>query len=72
MASKRAIRRKSCDGKIQYADQGTAWKVSHRLMAAKPSGTSGATPYKCQFCARWHVGHRPQRVMKAIRARLDE
>ncbi len=52
MASKRAIRRRACEGKQRYESRGEAANACY-----KPS----LHPYQCTFCTGWHVGHRPRR-----------
>jgi hypothetical protein len=52
VASKRAIRRKACDGKVRYATAAEAFK------AAGKTG-KGVTHYKCRFCGKFHCGHEP-------------
>jgi hypothetical protein len=54
MAPKRRLRRKSCEGKVKHETAGAAW------IAAKRTGDGHETkPYKCKWCGKWHVGHRP-------------
>ncbi len=52
MASKRRLRRKSCDGKVGHETFGAAF------VAAKRTHGSGLVPYRCRFCGKFHVGHR--------------
>jgi hypothetical protein len=56
MTSKRAIRRKECDGKIRHvtSDDGKA-AVKRMRIASKAEGRLDV--YKCQFCNGYHVGH---------------
>jgi hypothetical protein len=54
MASKRRLRRKSCDGKIKYATQKDAnIGLSKYYMKLK----SPMRAYKCKFCKKFHLGH---------------
>jgi hypothetical protein len=56
MASKRRLRRQSCEGKVRHETAGAAW------IAAKRTGDGRETkPYRCPFCGLWHVGHLPHR-----------
>lgn len=58
MSSKRRLRRKSCEGKVQHATQGAAHAHVRSLLASQPeSGSLGV--YKCKWGEHWHVGHRP-------------
>jgi hypothetical protein len=52
MSSRRALRRKSCEGKIRHETLGAAW-----IAARKTDG--GVRPYKCKWCSMFHVGHEP-------------
>lgn len=58
MSSKRAIRRRACNGKVRHAsaqDAHAAMKHLHR-----DKGDQGAmNAYHCQFCGGYHIGHRP-------------
>lgn len=56
MASKRRIRRKSCDGKIRYDTADAASKGRSSLNRAK--GYQGfMNVYRCSFCGGYHIGH---------------
>lgn len=58
MSSKRAIRRKSCSGKIRHADLAAAQRAIYRLNRDK--GYQGPmSAYKCSHCGGWHIGHTP-------------
>ena len=65
MASKRRIRRQSCEGKLRYqfldAAQGAARNANSR--------TSWIMPYKCNFCGGYHIGHAPNGVRQSVIAR---
>lgn len=58
MASKRAQRRRACDGKRRYDTLEAALAGRGPLRALQP--------YKCRFCHHWHNGHPPARVRQAI------
>ncbi len=55
MASKRHVRRKSCEGKIKYLTMEDARNASGR---ARRLGTGSFTAYKCKFCEYYHKGHK--------------
>jgi Zn finger protein HypA/HybF involved in hydrogenase expression len=63
MASKRAVRRKQCDGKVRHADHETAqtacWKVRQKW-------GDRMFPYRCPHCGGYHIGHMAHRVLKQI------
>lgn len=54
MSSKRGLRRKSCEGKVQYFTI-TAAHQSIKYYVKKGDGIM--EPYKCRFCGWWHIGH---------------
>ncbi len=53
MSSKRALRRRSCEGKTRYPS------VEVARAAAKSVKRRGhiVTPYRCPFCGGIHLGH---------------
>ena len=53
MASKRHIRRRSCESKVVHQSEQDAIVHARRL-------GSFCVPYHCSFCNKWHVG-RPDR-----------
>lgn len=56
MASKRAIRRKQCDGKVRHADAAAAMLARATLNRRKGyQGTMNV--YRCAFCKGYHIGH---------------
>ena len=61
MASKRAVRRRACTGKIHHASEGAAWAAARK--------TPGTRPYRCSFCGDFHVGHRPGAMRRAVAER---
>ena len=68
MASKRALRRRSCTGKRQYRSQAEAGYAIVALTIYK--GYQGLlVPYRCPFCQFFHFGHPPANVRRAIAAR---
>lgn len=59
MSSKRAIRRKSCKGKVRHVDATAAQAAIGGLNRAK--GYQGRLDvYRCSFCGGYHVGHGKQ------------
>jgi hypothetical protein len=58
MSSKRRLRRRECGNKIKYpsADEArfTAYKLSDRYKDDRLSF------YKCLWCGKWDLGHKPQ------------
>ena len=65
MASKRRVRRQSCEGKLRYPTQDEARMASNRAN----SRTSWIMPYKCNFCGGYHIGHAPNGVRQSVIAR---
>lgn len=57
MSSKRAIRRRSCKGKVRHASH------EHAVIALVKTVRGGAnghmSAYRCRFCGGWHIGHTP-------------
>lgn len=56
MASKRAVRRKQCDGKVRHPTQAVAANARRALIKAK-GWTGTINTYRCPFCGGWHIGH---------------
>lgn len=56
MASLRRQRRKQCQGKIQHETEDLAWVAVRKTCPIK--GRHSLTPYKCQFCGKYHIGHK--------------
>jgi hypothetical protein len=54
MSSKRAIRRKACNGKIQYSSYEDALIVKKRMNS---QGETSLRVYVCNFCKQYHIGH---------------
>lgn len=60
MASKRAIRRRACKGKIRHPDRAAAGlHLTGLFLAKRIDGPMSC--YRCRFCGGWHVGHTPGR-----------
>lgn len=54
MASKRALRRRACDGKQRYADRAAA--VTACTIQTRRS-RKYLHPYRCPHCSDYHIGH---------------
>lgn len=65
MASKRAVRRRRCEGKRRYAT------IAEAKLAAGVWYRRGdpMQAYRCPFCAGCHIGHRPASVWRAVESR---
>lgn len=48
-------RRVSCEGKVRYGPDSA--EAAAKRMTAKTGDEFEA--YKCRYCDRWHVGHKP-------------
>jgi hypothetical protein len=57
MASKRRIRRKSCEGKVRYYEQPKA-EIAARVLSAKRREAFHS--YRCDFGGHWHIAHSKQ------------
>lgn len=66
MASKRALRRASCEGKIRHATPGEA--RAHALHMREQTQNNAYGFYKCQFCGGWHVGRRNRDMIRSAMA----
>jgi hypothetical protein len=65
MASKRRLRRKSCDKKTVYATREDALMACSTYLK---KFKSRIVPYKCQFANHWHNGHMPKRKEEILRS----
>lgn len=73
MASKRRIRRRSCEGKVPYATKTIADHEVSKLRWYFNGGTWAS--YHCKWCGAWHVGRQSARQRQATadrRAALAE
>jgi len=66
MASKRAIRRRSCERKRRYPTEAEARRGAAAINRRQPDKVHA---YPCRFCASFHVGHPPVGVRQAIAER---
>ena len=55
MASKRRIRRRSCERKVRQHTEAAAKHHARSLFVARGEVTYA---YACSFCGGWHVGRR--------------
>lgn len=61
MASKRRIRKKSCQGKRRFEDPQEAQQLAMKY---------GLVMYKCKFSSKhFHIGHPPKKIRISIAAR---
>lgn len=67
MASKRRLRRRSCEGKVQHKTEEAARKHAYSL---KSVGQYHG--YKCNFCKCWHVGRPTKEAKQAYAARQEK
>lgn len=58
MSTKRGLRRKSCQGKIQYETKAVAQLALRDLRRKGATGLLNV--YPCKFGKHYHVGHRPR------------
>lgn len=68
MSSKRHQRRKSCEGKIQYATLGEALQAKRRIARLFNDFMQA---YKCEFGNHFHQGHAPHKLKMVARQRRD-
>jgi hypothetical protein len=66
MASLRAQRRKSCNGKVRH---GSFKQANTHAKQLRLSNERWVMPYKCKFCGGYHVGHAPKNVRQSIKAK---
>ena len=56
MASKRRLRRKSCEGKAKHDTKDNA-VVAIKVLVRNRGHQGQLHAYRCDFCGKWHVGH---------------
>lgn len=59
MASKRAIRRRACAGKVRHASADFA-RVALAKLFQRVGYTGHMNVYRCRFCNGYHIGHAPR------------
>lgn len=69
MASKRHLRRRSCEGKVRHASAAAAQLAAGKLRKTHDGGAWAA--YRCQFCGAWHVGRQSAQQRQATHARRE-
>ena len=65
MASKRALRRKSCAAKVRHPTKELADEAL-TLLKQKGRRAQIVRAYNCDFCGGWHLGH-PRRRKRTRR-----
>lgn len=66
MASKRRLRRKGCEGKVQHASREDAQAHSNAMWRHAGGGTH---IYHCKFGDHWHIGHPTSQQIQGMKAR---
>jgi ribosomal protein L32 len=66
MASKRRLRRRSCERKVGHLTQDQAVIAKKSMIRLGKSQAATLYPYKCANCGKYHLGHLPKRVMEAV------
>ncbi len=68
MSSKRATRRRSCEGKTRFSSFNEAARALRALV--RKIGNEGwpMHAYRCSFCNGYHFGHVPAKALAARRA----
>jgi rubrerythrin len=61
MSSRRRLRRRACQGKVQHATREAAHVEIRRIARTKWAYRPGLQAYRCPFCGHFHVGHPPRR-----------
>lgn len=64
MASKRRLRRRSCESKNRYTNQQAVLDSLGKLRRLGRVD-SRVTAYPCKFCGGYHLGHRTIRAIRA-------
>ncbi|HEY1209994.1 MAG TPA: hypothetical protein VGE85_11540 [Terracidiphilus sp.] len=65
MASKRAERRRQCEGKVAHASQSEGM-IALRQLKCSGRGVGQMQVYRCDFCRQWHVGHMTKEMRRTI------
>jgi hypothetical protein len=63
MSSKRAIRRKACDGKTRYTSFAEAAGAMRTFLRHVGNDGWPLSPYRCRFCNGFHFGHVPTKAL---------
>jgi hypothetical protein len=73
MASKRAVRRKACEGKRSYYTYRAAMAEVYRWRQKadeQPLPGTEMLPYRCSFCHQFHLGHPVTQLRRTRRAQF--
>jgi hypothetical protein len=65
VSSKRAIRRKACEGKTRFASFIDAAAALRTFLRAVRSDGWPMSAYRCRFCNGFHFGHVPTKSLQA-------
>jgi hypothetical protein len=65
VSSKRAIRRKACDGKTRYESFAAAASALRTLLRKVGNDGWPLGAYGCRFCNGFHFGHVPTKALVA-------
>jgi hypothetical protein len=56
---------RACESKVSYPSAGNAlhaqFKMVTKARASAAKHIAGCTPYRCQFCGEFHLGHDKRR-----------
>jgi hypothetical protein len=69
MSSKRAVRRKSCEGKTSFPTYADAAGALRAFLRKANSDGWPLSPYRCRFCNGFHFGHVPVEALVPRRLR---
>ena len=70
MTSKRRLRRRSCESKVQHLSEAAAVRAA-RAVQAKSQGAP-VRAYKCPHCGKWHIGTPDSRRLQALRSKQED
>lgn len=68
MSSKRAVRRRECGGKKQYATMAEAVKACYQYQM---DFGGWVRAYRCKFCHQFHIGHPNAKIKQSIRSQQE-
>jgi hypothetical protein len=69
MSSKRAIRRKACEGKTRFESFAAAARALRAFLRKVGNEGWPLNAYRCRFCNGFHFGHVPTNALAARKAR---
>jgi hypothetical protein len=67
MSSKRAVRRRSCDGKTKFTSFSEAAGALRAFVRGASTEGWPMSAYRCRFCNGFHFGHVPVKALAARR-----